>query len=558
MGLDVTGQARSRRLAASAALTAGVAIGRRRDRTGSRRRPRRTPCRPARRPRSRARSSASIAGRRDARRERVCGASHSVGEAPCRPPAQSPCSSASRMPTAASRMASNAAHDLRVAVDVPLHHVPVVDARLARRARVREDDPALEIVGVDGESATRRTPARPSLDGGDAAVERRPVVLDARRHADHLRLDVHREARAGHRRIEVAPGPRGQRRRRWRRSAPTTRRCRRRPASPTRRAHVHAARAEVVHQSSRRAAGRRSAATRGPRLRAARPCRPMSATTRAVRSRRQRAVRAQADGGVDRLRAVVKEIQRPDVEGAAREIDAGRRGRDDAHARIIMARTNVGSRASPPRRPAGHRRIRRSQRARRAPPARRRVRSRRRHLLRPQHRRAAAGRRAVARGVVARRRLAALGQRGPGGRPRRAPEAAVHRMAADDHARAERRRRAGRAICARARRRAAAVGITLDYAPVLDVHTNPANPGHRRSRAGRARRRWSRGWARRRFARCRGRASPPAASTFPGHGDTSTDSHDELPVVEHDRDRLEAVELVPFRAAIAERRRDAS
>ena len=37
---------------------------------------------------------------------------------------------------------------------------------------------------------------------------------------------------------------------------------------------------------------------------------------------------------------------------------------------------------------------------------------------------------------------------------------------------------------------------------------------------------------------------------FPGHGDTSTDSHHELPLVEHPPDRLDAVELVPFRAAI--------
>ena len=37
---------------------------------------------------------------------------------------------------------------------------------------------------------------------------------------------------------------------------------------------------------------------------------------------------------------------------------------------------------------------------------------------------------------------------------------------------------------------------------------------------------------------------------FPGHGDTSTDSHLELPLVEHPPDRLDAVEFVPFRAAI--------
>jgi beta-N-acetylhexosaminidase len=37
---------------------------------------------------------------------------------------------------------------------------------------------------------------------------------------------------------------------------------------------------------------------------------------------------------------------------------------------------------------------------------------------------------------------------------------------------------------------------------------------------------------------------------FPGHGDTLADSHEELPIVEHPPDRIEAVELVPFRAAI--------
>jgi beta-N-acetylhexosaminidase len=41
------------------------------------------------------------------------------------------------------------------------------------------------------------------------------------------------------------------------------------------------------------------------------------------------------------------------------------------------------------------------------------------------------------------------------------------------------------------------------------------------------------------------------AKHFPGHGDTDLDSHLELPSVEHDRARLEAVELVPFRAVVA-------
>lgn len=41
------------------------------------------------------------------------------------------------------------------------------------------------------------------------------------------------------------------------------------------------------------------------------------------------------------------------------------------------------------------------------------------------------------------------------------------------------------------------------------------------------------------------------AKHFPGHGDTDTDSHLDLPVIPHDRERVERVELIPFRAAIA-------
>ena len=43
------------------------------------------------------------------------------------------------------------------------------------------------------------------------------------------------------------------------------------------------------------------------------------------------------------------------------------------------------------------------------------------------------------------------------------------------------------------------------------------------------------------------------AKHFPGHGDTATDSHIGLPVVDVSRERLEKLELVPFRAAIEAR-----
>src|SRR4029077_331039 len=94
-----------------------------------------------------------------------------------------------------------------------------------------------------------------------------------------------------------------------------------------------------------------------------------------------------------------------------------------------------------------------------------------------------------------------------------------------------------------------AVGITLDFAPVLDVHTNPRNPviGDR-ALAERATDVARLGSAIIRTLQAEGLAA--CGKHFPGHGDTSVDSHLELPLVEHPPDRLRAVEFVPFRAAV--------
>jgi beta-N-acetylhexosaminidase len=94
-----------------------------------------------------------------------------------------------------------------------------------------------------------------------------------------------------------------------------------------------------------------------------------------------------------------------------------------------------------------------------------------------------------------------------------------------------------------------AVGVSLDYAPVLDVHTNPRNPviGDRAlsdNPADVAKL----GGAIIRALQAEGIAA--CGKHFPGHGDTSADSHLELPLVEHPLERLREVELVPFRAAI--------
>ena len=94
-----------------------------------------------------------------------------------------------------------------------------------------------------------------------------------------------------------------------------------------------------------------------------------------------------------------------------------------------------------------------------------------------------------------------------------------------------------------------AVGINLDYAPVLDVHTNPKNPviGDR-ALAERAEVVGQLGSAIIRAMQDAGVAA--CGKHFPGHGDTSVDSHEALPLVEHERRRLDAVEFVPFIRAI--------
>jgi beta-N-acetylhexosaminidase len=96
-----------------------------------------------------------------------------------------------------------------------------------------------------------------------------------------------------------------------------------------------------------------------------------------------------------------------------------------------------------------------------------------------------------------------------------------------------------------------AVGITLDYAPVLDIHTNPKNPVI----GDRALAEKAEEVARLGTAIIRGLQGEGVAACgkhFPGHGDTATDSHLELPLVEHPPERLRQVEFVPFKAAIDE------
>ncbi len=93
------------------------------------------------------------------------------------------------------------------------------------------------------------------------------------------------------------------------------------------------------------------------------------------------------------------------------------------------------------------------------------------------------------------------------------------------------------------------LGVHMNLAPVADINNNPSNPviGTRS------------------FGEERGNVTTKvvammegmqdkgvlvAAKHFPGHGDTDTDSHHALPVIPHDRRRLDSLELFPFREAV--------
>lgn len=95
-----------------------------------------------------------------------------------------------------------------------------------------------------------------------------------------------------------------------------------------------------------------------------------------------------------------------------------------------------------------------------------------------------------------------------------------------------------------------AAGFNINFAPTVDVNNNPLNPVIGTRSYGEIPGQVARyGVAAIEGQRQAGAAS--CAKHFPGHGDTSVDSHFGLPVIPYDLKRLEEVELVPFRAAIA-------
>jgi len=97
---------------------------------------------------------------------------------------------------------------------------------------------------------------------------------------------------------------------------------------------------------------------------------------------------------------------------------------------------------------------------------------------------------------------------------------------------------------------ARATGVSWVYAPDSDVNSNPANPiintrsfGENPQRVAEFVTAFIKG--------VDDGGALAAAKHFPGHGDSAADSHIDLPVISATRERLEHLELVPFRAAIA-------
>ena len=100
---------------------------------------------------------------------------------------------------------------------------------------------------------------------------------------------------------------------------------------------------------------------------------------------------------------------------------------------------------------------------------------------------------------------------------------------------------------ARLHQELSSLGFNLNFGPVLDVDSNPANPvigdrsyGRSPDQVIACARAWAEGAKQAGVLSC--------GKHFPGHGDTDLDSHFDLPTVHHDLTRLHELELAPFRA----------
>lgn len=103
----------------------------------------------------------------------------------------------------------------------------------------------------------------------------------------------------------------------------------------------------------------------------------------------------------------------------------------------------------------------------------------------------------------------------------------------------------GREIALQSKR----IGVQVNFAPVVDINNNPANPvisfrsfGENKDKVTAKAYHYMKGMQDQQVL--------PTAKHFPGHGDTGTDSHYNLPLIAHTRQRLDSLELYPFRELI--------
>lgn len=94
------------------------------------------------------------------------------------------------------------------------------------------------------------------------------------------------------------------------------------------------------------------------------------------------------------------------------------------------------------------------------------------------------------------------------------------------------------------------LGVHVNFAPVVDVNNNPENPvinarsfGENKYKVAEKGLAYMRGLQAGRVLAC--------AKHFPGHGDTDTDSHVSLPLVNHSKERIDSLELYPFKRLIS-------
>ena len=93
------------------------------------------------------------------------------------------------------------------------------------------------------------------------------------------------------------------------------------------------------------------------------------------------------------------------------------------------------------------------------------------------------------------------------------------------------------------------LGIHINFAPVVDINSNPDNPiinnrsfGENPQVVSQKSLAYMQGMQDNNILAC--------AKHFPGHGDTDTDSHKTLPILNHSLDRLHEIDLIPFKRLI--------